>query len=125
MILNKTKRCRDADIYYRNHHGIDTIIEHSLGGAVSLALENNTKKKVITLMESFNLTLSVRLLYQVIVQAPTLTELDGLGIRFLHLTLIAPQLCHHSNKGLIVQLIVIMVCLLRMLCQFMLRCETT
>ena len=48
---NETKRCRDADAYYRSHHGIDTVIGHSLGGSVSLALENKYKKKVITLME--------------------------------------------------------------------------
>ena len=49
--LNKTKRGRDADAYYRSHHEIDTVIGHSLGAAVSLALENNIKRKVITLME--------------------------------------------------------------------------
>ena len=38
--LYKTQRGRDADAYYRSHHGIDTVISHSLGGAVSLALEN-------------------------------------------------------------------------------------
>ena len=38
--LNKTKRGRDADAYYRSHHEIDTVIGHSLGGSVSLALEN-------------------------------------------------------------------------------------
>ena len=37
--LNKTKRGRDADAYYRSHHEIDTVIGHSLGGAVSLALQ--------------------------------------------------------------------------------------
>ena len=47
---NKTKRGRDADAYYRPHHEIDTVIGHSLGGAVSLALENNINKKVITHM---------------------------------------------------------------------------
>ena len=36
---DKTKRGRDADAYYRSHHQIDTVIGHSLGGAVSLALE--------------------------------------------------------------------------------------
>ena len=45
MILNKTKRGRDADAYYRSHHGIDTVIGHSLGGAVSLALEKQCKKE--------------------------------------------------------------------------------
>ena len=60
-ILNKTKRGRDADAYYRSHHGIDTVIGHPLGGDVSLALEKQyTKKKVITLMGLFNLNLSVR-----------------------------------------------------------------
>ena len=43
--LNKTKRGRDADAYYRSHHDIDTLIGHSLGGAVSLALEKQYKKK--------------------------------------------------------------------------------
>ena len=42
--LNKTKRDRDADAYYRSHHEIDTVIGHSLGAAVSLALENQYKK---------------------------------------------------------------------------------
>ena len=37
--LNKIKRGRDADAYYRFHHEIDTVIGHSLGGAVSLSLE--------------------------------------------------------------------------------------
>ena len=35
--LNKTKRGRDADMYYRSHHEIDTVIGHSLGGAVALS----------------------------------------------------------------------------------------
>ena len=43
--LNKTKRGRDADAYYRSHHEIDTVIGHSLGGAVSLALERQYKKE--------------------------------------------------------------------------------
>ena len=38
-ILNKTKRGRDADMYYRRHNEIDTVIGHSLGGAVALSLE--------------------------------------------------------------------------------------
>ena len=37
--LNNTKRGRDADAYYRSHHEIDTVIGHSLGGAVALSLE--------------------------------------------------------------------------------------
>ena len=37
--LNKTKRGRDADAYYGSHHEIDTVIGHSLGAMVSLALE--------------------------------------------------------------------------------------
>ena len=48
--LNKTKRGRDADAYYRSHHEIDSVIGHSLGGAIALSLENNIKKKAITLM---------------------------------------------------------------------------
>ena len=43
--LNKTKRGRDADMYYRSHHEIDTVIGHSLGGVVNLALENNKKRR--------------------------------------------------------------------------------
>ena len=43
---NKTKRGRDADVYYRSHHEIDTVIGHSLGGSVSLALERQYKKEV-------------------------------------------------------------------------------
>ena len=42
--LNKTKRGRDADAYYRSHHEIDTVIGHSLGGAVSLAIEKYKKE---------------------------------------------------------------------------------
>ena len=63
--LNSTKRGRDADAYYRSHHEIDTITGHSLGGAVSLALENNIKKKVTIHMVLFNLKPSVLQLYQV------------------------------------------------------------
>ena len=48
--VNKTKRDRNADAYYRSHHGIDTVIAHSLGGAVASSLENNIKKNVITHM---------------------------------------------------------------------------
>ena len=59
--LNKTKRGRDADAYYRSHHEIGSVIGHSLGGAVALSLEKNTKKKVITHMEPFNLRHSVHL----------------------------------------------------------------
>ena len=43
--LNKTKRGRDADAYYRSHHEVDTVIGHSLGGAVALSLENQYKKQ--------------------------------------------------------------------------------
>ena len=43
--LNKTKRGRDADAYYRSHHEIDTVIGHSLGGAVALSLEKQYKKE--------------------------------------------------------------------------------
>ena len=49
--LNKTKRGRDADAYYRSHHELDTVIGHSLGGAVAFSLENKYKKKVIIHME--------------------------------------------------------------------------
>ena len=38
--LNKTKRGRDADMYYRSHNSeIDSVISHSLGGAVAPPLE--------------------------------------------------------------------------------------
>ena len=43
--LNKTKRGRDADAYYRSHHEIGTVIGHSLGGAVALPLEKQHKKE--------------------------------------------------------------------------------
>ena len=43
--LNKTKRGRDADAYYRSHHEIDTTIGHSLGGAVALSLEQHYEKE--------------------------------------------------------------------------------
>ena len=42
--LNKTERGRDAGAYYRSHHEIDTVIGHSLGGSVSLALEKKYKQ---------------------------------------------------------------------------------
>ena len=41
--LNETKRGRDADAYIRSHHEIDTVIGHSLGGAVALSLERQCK----------------------------------------------------------------------------------
>ena len=37
--LNKTTRGKTADAHYRSHHEIDTVIGHSLGGAVALSLE--------------------------------------------------------------------------------------
>ena len=43
--LEKTKRGRDADMYYLSHHEIDTVIGHSLGGAVALSLEKAYKKQ--------------------------------------------------------------------------------
>ena len=43
--LNKTKRGRDAAAYYRSRHETDTVIGHSLGGAVALSLENQYKKE--------------------------------------------------------------------------------
>ena len=52
--LNKTKRGRDADAYCRPHHELDTVISHSLGGSVSLALETY-KKDNGTPMVFFNL----------------------------------------------------------------------
>ena len=43
--LTKTNRGRDIDSYYRRHHEIDTVIGHSLGGSVALALEKKYKKE--------------------------------------------------------------------------------
>ena len=43
--LNKTTRGRTADAYYRSHHEIDTVIGHSLGGSVALALQKAYKKQ--------------------------------------------------------------------------------
>ena len=67
--LNKTKRGRDADAYYRSHHEIDTVIGHPLGPSVGLALQQKYKtNKVIIHMESFKLNHSGHLLYQVTYQ---------------------------------------------------------
>ena len=66
--LNKTHRGRTADAYYRSHHEIDTVIGHSLGGAVALSLEKQYIKKVIIHMVLFNLRHSVVQLYQVTYQ---------------------------------------------------------
>ena len=41
---NNTTR-KTADAYYRSHHEIDTVIGHSLGGAVALSLEEQYKKE--------------------------------------------------------------------------------
>jgi len=41
--LNRTKRGRDADAYIKSHREIDTVIGHSLGGAVALSLEDKYK----------------------------------------------------------------------------------
>ena len=43
--LNKTTRRRTADKHYRSHHETDTVISHSLGGAVALSLEKQYKKE--------------------------------------------------------------------------------
>ena len=43
--LNNTTRGRTADKHYRSHHEIDTVIGHSLGGAVALPLEKQYKKE--------------------------------------------------------------------------------
>ena len=45
MILYETKRGRDADMHYRSHHEIETVIGHSLGGPVALSLETQYKKE--------------------------------------------------------------------------------
>ena len=44
-ILNNTTRGKTADAYYRSHHEVDTVIGHSLGGAVALSLEKQYKKE--------------------------------------------------------------------------------
>ena len=44
-ILNNTTRGKTADAYYRSHHEVDTVIGHSLGGAVALSLKNNIKQE--------------------------------------------------------------------------------
>ena len=41
--LNKTKRGRNAGAYYRSRHEIDTVIGHSLGGAMALSLEKTKR----------------------------------------------------------------------------------
>ena len=43
--LDKTARGRAVDAYYRSHHEIDTVIGHSLRGAVALALEQQYNKQ--------------------------------------------------------------------------------
>jgi hypothetical protein len=46
--INQTldgKRGRDAEAYYLSHHEIDTVIGHSLGGAIALNLEQKYGKK--------------------------------------------------------------------------------
>ena len=43
--LNITRRGKTADVYYRSHHEIDTVIGHSLGGAVALSLEKQYKQE--------------------------------------------------------------------------------
>ena len=62
--LNKSKRGRDADAYYRSHHEINTVIGHSLGGAVALPLEKQYKNNMETLMESYKLKHLERQLFQ-------------------------------------------------------------
>ena len=57
--LNKNKTGRDADAYYRNHHAINTLIRHYLGGSVALALEKHIKKKATIHMVYYKLTRSV------------------------------------------------------------------
>ena len=43
--LNNTTRGTTADAYYRSHHEIDTVIGHSLGGAIALSLEKQYNKE--------------------------------------------------------------------------------
>ena len=42
--LKKGARGKTADAYYTSRHEIDTVIGHSLGGSVALALEKQYKK---------------------------------------------------------------------------------
>ena len=39
LMIHLIEKGRDADAYYRSHHEVDTLIGHSLGGAVALSLE--------------------------------------------------------------------------------------
>jgi hypothetical protein len=39
------KRGRDAEAYYKAHHEVDTVIGHSLGGAIALNLQSRYAKK--------------------------------------------------------------------------------
>ena len=41
--FHKTKRGRNADVHYRSHYEKDTVIGHSLGGAVALEKQHQTK----------------------------------------------------------------------------------
>ena len=43
--LNKTRRGRDAYAYYRSHYEVDSVIGHSLGGAVALPLKKEYIKE--------------------------------------------------------------------------------
>ena len=44
--INKAKRGRDADMYYRSHNSeVDSVIGHSLGGAIALPLEKQYKNE--------------------------------------------------------------------------------
>ena len=45
MILEIKIKGRDSDACYRSHREIDTVIGHSLGGSVALALEKQYKKE--------------------------------------------------------------------------------
>ena len=40
---NITTRGKTADAYYRSRHEIDTVIGHSLGGAMALSLEKTKR----------------------------------------------------------------------------------
>ena len=43
--LNNTARGKTAEAYYLSHHEIDTVIGHSLGGAIALSLQKAHKKE--------------------------------------------------------------------------------
>ena len=122
--LNKTKRGRDADMYYRSHNEIDTVIGHSLGGSVALALEKQYKKEG---NNPYGLIQSKTFGAPIISGSfsgtnPNRIRWAGDPISALDFnSTTAPQLCHHSNSDGIIVHIGFLVCVLRMRFPFMTR----